>query len=218
MPILHRSIAVANAGKTPLMDAVIKGDVDKVNTLIAEGANVNEQDEYGWTALQLAAAYGHAGIVHTLLAKGADPTIKNSLGRTALMYAAAFGHSAIVKTLLATRRANIDAASEDPENMHTGETALMLAAWSGHSDIIGLLIEAGADVNAKGGPLGGTALHSTLWEGFANSIQALLEAPNVDLSETDSSGLTPKEAARKMGREAIALVLEEAESTRMAKA
>jgi ankyrin repeat protein len=101
--------------------------------------------------------------------------------------------------------------------MHTGETALMLAAWSGHSEIIKLLIKAGADVNAKGGPLGGTALHSALWEGFVNSIRALLETPNIDLNKTDSSGLTPKEASRKMGREEIALMLEEAESGRFAR-
>jgi len=97
-----------------------------------------------------------------------------------------------------------------------GETALMLAAWSGHSDIIRLLINAGADVNAIGGPLGGTALHSALWEGFESSIEALLEAPNLNLSATGRSGLTAREVARRDGRYEIARMLEEAESERLA--
>ena len=189
MPILHRTIAVTNVGKTPLMDAIIKEDADQVNALIAKGINVNEQDEHGWTALQLAAAYGRGDIVDALLAnKRADPNIKNSVGRTALMYAAALGYTSIVEALL-TAGADPNATwLIDPENttdetswMLAGETSLMLAAWSGHSDIISLLIKAGADVNAKGGPLGGTALHSALWEGFANSIQALLKAPKSGL-------------------------------------
>ena len=66
--------------------------------------------------------------------------------------------------------------------------------------------------------LRGTAFHAALWEGFQNSIAALLEAQNLDLSQTDSSGLTAKEAARKMGREEIASLLEEAESDRMVEA
>jgi uncharacterized protein len=245
MPILHRAIAVTNIGKTLLMDAVINKYSNKVNELIARGVNLDEQDEQGWTALQLAAAYGRVEFVNSLLASRppADPNIKNGVGRTALMYAAALGYTSIVKALLAAG-ADPNATSHDPEDTSCldtsmtlpafnaashdpkdtddwaleGETALMLAAWSGHSDIIRLLIKAGADVNAKGGPLGGTALHSALWEGFANSIQALLEAPDVDLSQTDRDGLTVKEAARKMGREKIALMLEEAESALMVKA
>lgn len=223
MPFLHRAIAVTDAGKTPLMDAVIKGDIDKVKSSL--GANVDEQDEAGWTALQLAAAYDRLEIVGLLLANGACPNISNSVGRTALMYAAALGHTSIVRALLAGG-ADSNVVSHDPEDASAeedgwtlaGETALMLASWSGHTEIIRLLIEAGADVNAKGGPVGGTALHSALWEGFASSIHALLEAPNIDLNQTDSSGLTAKEAARKMGREEIALTIEEAESERMVSA
>lgn len=225
MPMLHRTIAVTDVGKTPLMDAIIKGDNEKVNELIARGANLDEQDEQGWTALQLAAAYGRTEIVNALLAAQppADPNIRNSIGRTALMYAAALGYTAIVKALL-DNDAKPNAASHDSEDasetgwMLEGETALMLAAWSGHSDIIRLLINADADVNAKGGPLGGTALHSALWEGFANSIQALLEAPKLDMSQTDSSGRTAKEAAREMGREKIARMLEAAEAAHLTKA
>ena len=40
-----------------------------VQTLISEGANVNIQDSYGWTALMLASQNGHFQIAELLLNK-----------------------------------------------------------------------------------------------------------------------------------------------------
>jgi len=63
-------------------------ETSKAHEMLSEGVDVNEQDDFGWTALQLAAVYGRKEIADVLLANNADPNIRNSVGRTALMYAA----------------------------------------------------------------------------------------------------------------------------------
>jgi ankyrin repeat protein len=51
---------------------------------LKRGADVNSQDNDGWTALMEAAAKGRADVVRTLLAHGADAQVKNKKGWTAL--------------------------------------------------------------------------------------------------------------------------------------
>lgn len=213
MAIFHRVMNAPDKSPIPLLDASIRADLVKVTALINAGANVNEEDEYGWTALHLAAAYGHVEVVRTLLTNGADPNLRNAQGRNPLMYAAAFGHTQIVEDLIAADT-DVNAKSKDPDDVHTGETALMLAAWSGYVGIITFLLAAGADVKAKGGPLGGTALHAALYEGHASAILALLAAPLVNINETDDSGKTVKDRAIENQRTDIVRMLEEFEKTR----
>ncbi len=117
MAVFHRVINAPDASAIPLLDATIKGDLDKVKDLLGDGADVNEKDEYEWTALHLAAAYGHGEVVGWLLRSGADPNLRNTQGRSALMYAAAFGHSSIVSGLLNTG-SDVNATSSDPDELH----------------------------------------------------------------------------------------------------
>ncbi len=70
-----------------LIEAARKGDIAKVKTLLAEGAEVNHQDQYGYTALIWAANKGHAEVVKHLLAEGAEVNHKNKKGETALAVA-----------------------------------------------------------------------------------------------------------------------------------
>jgi uncharacterized protein len=214
MAVLHRVMNAPDKSAVPLLDASIKADAVHLESLISGGANVNEQDDYGWTSLHLAAAYGHTNVVKALLRNGADPNLTNAQGRNALMYAAAFGYSEIVKGLV-TAGTDVNATSKDPDDVHTGETALMLAAWSGYVGIINFLLAAGADVNAKGGPLGGTALHSALYEGHAEAIRALLAAPSINIKETNASGKTAKDKAIEIQRADIVDLLEDFEKTRI---
>lgn len=211
MAVFHRVMNAPDKSPIPLLDASIKGEIANVESLIDNGVDLNERDNYGWTALQLAAAYGHSDIVSLLLRNGADPNQTNAQGRNALMYAAAFNHINIASELLGAGT-DVNATSMDPDDVHTGETALMLGAWSGYVRVIGLLLAAGADVNAKGGPLGGTALHSALYEGHAGAIEALLQVPSIDINQKDGSGKTPKERAIENQRTDIVRMFEEFES------
>ena len=68
-----------------LVEAASKGDTDKVQALLAKGADVNAKAYNGYTALMSAAWGGHTDIVQALLAKGADVNAKQKNGSTALM-------------------------------------------------------------------------------------------------------------------------------------
>ena len=63
----------AKAPDISIRDAVDKGNVEAVKQAIADGADVNaEDDTWGFTPLHLAAEEGLKEIVELLIAKGAD--------------------------------------------------------------------------------------------------------------------------------------------------
>jgi ankyrin repeat protein len=75
-----------------LIEAVQAGNAALVKELVDLGANVNEQDNFGWTPLNWAAGKGSTQIVVTLVAAGADPSKVGVDQRTPLMIALAAGH------------------------------------------------------------------------------------------------------------------------------
>jgi len=71
---------------------------------------INRQNDYGNTALMLAANHNHLSIVSTLLNGGADPKLENIIGQTAADMANLQGFNDIVDLLVqfgATRPAPI---------------------------------------------------------------------------------------------------------------
>jgi ankyrin repeat protein len=75
-----------------LFDAVVAGDLTRVEALLASGADPNPFDAEGRTPLMLAAERGEEEVAQVLLAGGADPTLTDRLGESALTKAAAHGH------------------------------------------------------------------------------------------------------------------------------
>ena len=72
-PPLHAS--------SELCDAAAKGDVDRVQELLAAGADVAQVDEeQSMTPLMLAARHGHADVVRALLQAGAPWNALNPSG------------------------------------------------------------------------------------------------------------------------------------------
>ena len=71
-------------GITPLQQAARDGHKEIADLLIAEGADVNAKNDYGWTPLHWAASRGHKEIVELLIAKGANVNAKNKYGTTPL--------------------------------------------------------------------------------------------------------------------------------------
>lgn len=85
---------------TPLILAASAGREKVVNTLLAEGANVNLTTVDGHSALQYAASKNWKSICVALLEKYADINITDKRGATPMHRAASKGNIAIVKLLI----------------------------------------------------------------------------------------------------------------------
>ena len=77
---------------TDLHHAALRGDIDEVRALLAQGADPNAFEEFGSTPLHFAADDGHIEIVRLLLEAGADVNfhLESKIGNTPLGEAA--GH------------------------------------------------------------------------------------------------------------------------------
>ena len=82
-----------------LMEAASKGETEKVQALLAQGADVNTKTKGGATTLSPAAYNGCTDTVKALLAAGAHVNAKNKRGETALMKAEKRGHKEIIQLL-----------------------------------------------------------------------------------------------------------------------
>ena len=84
-------------GRTALMIACQKGDVNMVRRLIEAGANLNMRDSNGETALMRGVE--HPRVLKTLLLYGADANITDNSGTTVLQHARDFRLRASVNML-----------------------------------------------------------------------------------------------------------------------
>jgi len=135
-------------GTTPLQWAVRADDLPMVQSLLGAGANAKTPNRYGVTPLELAATNRDPAMITTLLKAGADPAALKPGGQTILMTAARTGNPDVVRILLAHTGSDVNAKEGS-----YGETALMWAASENHPAAAKLLIEHGAEVNARSNKL-----------------------------------------------------------------
>lgn len=161
---------VGNGGFTALLLAYIHDDALAVKILKDAGAR---EDIFTHSVS------GNAAALRDLLATGADPNLLNSGGRSALSYAAGFGRADCVRVLLEFRAhinhrnphhggtALLNATKSDLPNKieilstliasgadvnipdNHGITPLISAAFRQDNDAVKLLVESGANVNAR---------------------------------------------------------------------
>lgn len=158
------------------------GDLEKVRALLAQpGINIDDKDQFGFTALMNAISNNHPEVVDYLIEKGADVNIGSgySCGHTALMEAAKLGRHNVVEALLA-------AGAEVNGEARDGYTALMSAAENAHLpapegaylNVVKALLAAGAEVNATS--KGYTALMLATLGGHHHVVNALLSEERVE--------------------------------------
>lgn len=139
-----------------LLKAVAPPDIETIQTLIAEGVDVDAGDPKGRTALSLLANQvryvdGKAvappiaiAAMEILLDAGADPNRGDSAGYTPLIHACRIGNLGLERAkLLVARGANVNLRAS-----FLGHSALHFAAETGRVGLVRLLLDAGADVNA----------------------------------------------------------------------
>jgi ankyrin repeat protein len=119
---------------TPLLIASSNDDVAMVEFLLGKGANPNDVDADGLTALDWATLTNHAGPVQSLLARGAKVNHVDNFGMTPLLYAASvdFGDTVVLEKLIA---AGADLKARNKQ----GQTALDLARTFNHAKAVSLL-------------------------------------------------------------------------------
>ncbi|XP_047101750.1 serine/threonine-protein phosphatase 6 regulatory ankyrin repeat subunit C-like [Schistocerca piceifrons] len=121
-----------------LIKAAKEGAVEKLQALLAAGADVGVRDEDRNTALHWAVAEGHVGAAMCLLEAGVDVAAMNNEKNTPLHSAAYRGREAMVQLLVAF--------FADPNARNgVGWTPLHRAASYGKEEAAAALLEAGAD-------------------------------------------------------------------------
>ena len=163
----------------PIIEAAKIGNTEVVKLLIKENADVNVQDEDGWTALLLASLNGHTQVVELLIKENADVNIQKKNGVTALMLASVYGHTQVVELLI---KENADVKIQSKE----GVTALMLASLNGHTQVVELLLKQNADVNIQN-ENGWTALMLASQNGHTQIVELLLQE-NTDVNAQGTNG------------------------------
>jgi uncharacterized protein len=173
------------ATTSDVFEAIAKGDLDRVQKLLAEDAELaGARDEQGLSAVTQARYHGHDDIVDVLL--DAEPELD-------VFEAAAVGRIERVRELIESDATLVSAFSPD------GFTPLHLAAFFGHPEIAGLLVEHGADTHAVArNPMQVMPLHSAA-AARQLEISKLLVDRGADVNAAQERGFTPLHEAAQNG-------------------
>ncbi|KAH8745767.1 ankyrin repeat-containing domain protein [Hyaloscypha finlandica] len=213
--------------KSLLYLAAEAGHGGMLQLLMEKGLDINAMAEYCvsntgrpglWrsrTALHFAAMEGSRGIVEMLIKGGAEINVREHEVKMPLRLVAEYGRES------AGTFFTFASAARAGETDHLGWTALHHAADQGHKETVLLLIEEGADINAKTND-GRTALHvvarsavvSTKWT-IRNlekrredaEMALLLLEHGADIKATTPMGLTALHLAAREGNQTITELL-----------
>ncbi|MEI6809586.1 MAG: ankyrin repeat domain-containing protein, partial [bacterium] len=213
----------------PLHQAVLTGDVVRVRAIIDKGVSPSLAESVTrLTPLHLAAEKGNLPVVSALLDKDADRNAREArFGATPLHVAVYRGQDKVVDLLLRSPSADVNAAQTNgvtvlgaavlQGNMEICRKLLTagakvdgnagtfgplhLAAERGDLDVVDLLIQSGADVNARG-ENGLTPLHRAAQMDRPEVVGRLL-AKGADVNAKSEFGATPLLTASAAGNPEI---------------
>ena len=171
-----------------LVEAALRNDGAMVNRLVQQGVPVNSQGKEGLTPLHLALLNANFEAASLLLDAGADANLAATTGTSFMSLAAMTPDS---RFLAAALRHGGKADQQDGRQ----ETPLMIAASDSLDKNVRLLIDAGADVNAKDAR-GSTPLMHTFQSFKPNlAIARMLIGAGANPGARDPLGLTAQDYA-----------------------
>ena len=224
-------------GETPLMSAARTGTVETAALLLDRGADPNETGYTSRPSLHIAAARGNAEMARLLLDRGARVGATDGQGNTALddalRYATGRDSAAVVELLLergadrdkvgpdfwrrtATRWLRVESVERVREwlqrvpgiDQQIPDSYLNAAVSNPDPAVAALLLERGADPNAKGWN-GLFVIHGAVTRDDLEVAEALLER-GADVNARDASGATPLHWATRteIGAEMVSLLVD----------
>lgn len=230
--------AIANfTGETPLGSAALAGTLQTAELLLDRGAGPNEADYSGRTPLHIAARTGNARMARLLIDRGADVGATDTRGSTpldiALRSVALRGSAGVVELLIergadrekvspgfwsrtATRWLRVEPVERVSEwlqripgiDQRIPDSYLDAAVSNPDPAVVALLLDRGADPNAKGYD-GRSALH---WAAARDDLEVaeLLIGRGADVNSRDAWGSTPLHWATRtaIGAKMVSLLVE----------
>ncbi|PLP60981.1 hypothetical protein CYK37_01400 [Mesorhizobium loti] len=192
--------AEAREAPSMLIEAVITGDIPAIKAAIVSGADLEQRDSKGRTALLIATHADNVEAARLLIEAGADVNAKDDIRDTPFLYAGAEGRNEILKAILATGKANLK------DTNRFGGTALIPAADHGYPETVAILLATDIDVDHVNN-LGWTALMEAVILGDGGPVQQqivnlLVEAGAKDIPDRDS--VSTLDHARQRGYDIIA--------------
>jgi ankyrin repeat protein len=174
-----------------LVEVAETGCAELIKVLLHAGADIDQQDEDGRTALYTASQVGRVDAVRVLL--DANACVEGNSSRypdspTPLHIAARCGHTMIVQMLI-DAGAEVDGGISHVE--HSTSTPLQLALEASHwhaieERMIQALVKAGANVRAESEKLA-PPLVIAVERRLKNNVQILLDVPGVDVNQKPTS-------------------------------
>jgi ankyrin repeat protein len=190
---------LAPTGEPPILTCARTGRAAAVRALLAHGADIDAVDAWrGQTPLMWAAAENHAPVMGLLLETGAAVDASSTGGFTALMFAVRQDARDALRLLLEAG-AEVNVRIPDPAALAAGRppatgSLLSMAVTIGHYTAAAMLLDAGADPNARDGR-GNGILHDLV---RARAPQRRVANQFVDATGRDRSQLDGLELMRRL--------------------
>jgi ankyrin repeat protein len=202
---------VDRGGRSAVFHAVMGGCDECLVTVIGCGARTNVLDEEGRSPLYQACLMGNLSLAERLVQAGADPSF---VGRDFTVRAPVVSPKSDSERL-----GDID-GERDAENevnavracLEEARSCLQTCATLAHNELLTSLLDRGADVNARPGPLGWTSVHLCAVVGNDEGLNILLSR-GADVTVVDALGNSAAALATKSGHTATLAILTAAEAS-----